>query len=247
MELFLNVSIAVHLTAALLGLVTIPVLFFARKGTRFHIALGRIEIGVGTVVLAGAACIIFNPAYSARLQLDIAHYGWSTHVSKLLFAWIWGYFAYFFYSGLRIWYRKRGRGPMTHGICDYALSAVALALGGAGTLIALLHLVKGPLDWPRLVPMSAAMVVFAIGDIVSYARPPTTFRAAYLAHGSRMYFAWWMLLMGPLLRSHWWGGPLSFASAVVVVGGYLALRTYWLRQLRRADHRPDEVARTAGA
>ncbi len=76
--------------------------------------------------------IIFNPAYVARLQSDVARYGWSPHVSRLLFAWIWGYFFYFFFSSRRIWSRWRAPDLLTAGTPDYVLTGLALLLGGAG-------------------------------------------------------------------------------------------------------------------
>lgn len=222
-----------------------PVLFVAGKGTRFHILSGRIEIALASAILVAAVCIVFNPAYDARLGRDIAHYGWSQHVSKLLFVWIWGYFFYFFSSALRIWSRWHNGPPMTRGPVDFGLTAVALALGGAGAVIAVLRLVNGPMDWPRLVPMSAALLVFGILDIKGYVRPSGHFEDAYLAHGSRLYFAWWMLLMGPLLRSHFWGGASSLSSSILVIGLYVALRSFWLRQLRIAGSAPTDVPRSS--
>ncbi len=85
--------------------------------------------------------------------------------------------------------------------------------------------------------MSIAMLAFAIVDVASYRRPRRTFRSAYLEHGSRMYFAWWMLLMGPIIRSHHWDGLTSLLSTVLVLGAYAGLRVHWQRQLAAASSR----------
>ncbi len=131
-NLLLEASIWVHVTAALLALVTMPVLFFAPKGTSRHVLAGRGETVLATTLLVAGAFIVFNPAYVARLQSDVARYGWSPHVSRLLFAWIWGYFFYFFFSSRRIWSRWRAPDLLTAGTPDYVLTGLALLLGGAG-------------------------------------------------------------------------------------------------------------------
>lgn len=242
MEGLLEVSIWVHAGLALAGIVLWPILFVARKGTPFHLAFGKAMVLLGTVVLVAAAAIFFNPEYTDRLQEDIARYGWRTNVSKTLFVWIWGYYFYFLYAGLRIWLRWRD-GTLSRGPIDYGLTAVALVLGGVGTGLALVTALDPPFDYPRLLPMSLAMLVFGLLDLRSYRHPATDFRTAYLAHGSRMYFGWWMLLMGPVLRSPDWGNTLSFASTAFVLVGYLVLRWWWLRQLATSEAREERSPR----
>lgn len=231
MKTALDISIWVHAGLALAGIVLWPVLFVLKKGTRFHVAYGKAMVGLGAVVLLAAAAIFFNPDYTQRLQHDIVHYGWRTNVHKVLFAWIWGYFFYFLCTGVRIWLRRRDGATLSRGPVDYALTAIGLGLGGAGTALSLVQALHPPLDWPRLGPMSVAMLVFAIFDLHSYRHPEMSFRTAYLAHGSRMYFGWWMLVMGPILRSPDWGGWLSFWSTAGILAGYVLLRWWALKQL----------------
>ena len=228
MEAFLTFSIAVHVGAALLALVVMPLLFLGPKGTPLHIRCGKAVVVIAIVLLVAAAAIVLNPEYVERLNRDAVRYGWSGHVSRALFLWIWGYFFYLFFSGLRVWFRW-GRSK-DFGAIDVGLTGVGLLLGGAGTVISVTRVVDGPLDWPRLLPMSATMLVFAALDIRSFRRPFRTFREAYFAHGSRMYFSWWMLLMGPLLRNAEWGATESIVSSLGVVAAYVLLRQLWSRQ-----------------
>lgn len=242
MEGLLDVTIWVHVGLGLTGFVLWPILFVARKGTPFHVAFGKAMVLLGTVVLVTAIAILFNPAYTERFEEDIVRYGWRTDVSKTLFVWIWGYYLYFLYSGWRIWLRWRA-GTLSRGPIDYGLTAVALLLGGVGTVLGLVSAAEPPLDYPRLLPMSLAMLVFGLLDLRSYRRPATEFRSAYVAHGSRLYFGWWMLLVAPLLRSPDWGTALSFASTALVLVGYVGLRWWWLRQLSTAEAREERGPR----
>jgi hypothetical protein len=209
MQSLLSLSILGHQATAIAVFFLMPVAFLARKGTRFHRALGRLLLHLSIVLLAFALLTLANPGFLAYWAENVARHNWTRFLSVFglgrgFLVWVATFYGYFYFSALRVWPRWQSRhavrrlGPGS--LLDYALTALALGIGGYYGVVAAVQMIVSSDNYPRLVPMSLALLGFAVFDLVTYVRPIRSFTTAALTHGVRLYMAWWMLLVGMLIR-----------------------------------------------
>lgn len=91
-------------------------------------------------------------------------------------------------------------GKRTSNWFDYCLTALAFSVGCYYGTISVIEAITSSYSYPRLLPMSLAFVGFGLWDLVTYFRPIDSFRVAAITHGCRLFAAWWMLIVGMLIR-----------------------------------------------
>ena len=74
MDVILRWSVGIHVGAALGALVSMPVLFLAAKGTRFHIALGKVEVVLATLVLLAGGWVVMEMNWPVRLPQQVLRF-----------------------------------------------------------------------------------------------------------------------------------------------------------------------------
>lgn len=242
MEVFMYATIRLHQACAIASFVMLPVLFIAKKGTPFHKKTGKVLLVVSVALVVFAILTVVNPPFLAYWADDIRRNGWQRFLSifGLGTAFLWWFaalYSYFFFSALRVWPRFRAAraGRRSSNWFDYLLTAIALTVSAYYWGIAVYYAIVSP-GFPRLLPLSTAMVGFGLWDLVTYFRPVTSFRVAALTHGSRMYIAWWMLMIGVLIRQGGLsmranGGRAGYEITAAILVAMAILLFHWNRQI----------------
>jgi hypothetical protein len=247
MTALMDATILVHRLSAIAAFALMPVSFLLPKGTRFHKLYGRLLLGVSLLVVGFSLLTLVNPAFLPYWADDVARHHWQSFLAifglgRGFLIWVATYYAYFFFSALRVWPRWRAAHIAGHpgaaGLPDYALTAVALGIGGYYGAIAAVWAVSS-YGYPRLVVMSVALLGFGLFDLGTYLRPIRSFRTAALTHGVRLYMAWLMLLVGVAIRYTENAAPgshnlLELTTSALTLALLAGLLLHWRRQLPAA-------------
>ena len=246
MEFLMNITIKIHQYSAIMACILMPVLFLARKGTPFHISVGRL-IGAISIVLVGSAILtVINPPFEQYWANDITIHEWRYFLSifglgTAFLWWVAAVYGYAFFSALRVWPRLKAQraGSRSSNWLDYFLTAIALTIGSYYGTISVIQAVTSESVYPRLLPISIVFVGLGLWDLVTYFRPISSFRVAALTHGSRLFVAWWMLIVGVLIRQRQHvaandGGVSEYTVNSLLLVVFLALLFYWNRQVSPA-------------
>lgn len=122
----------IHAIAAILAAVLLcPVAIFARKGSRLHKLAGyTLQFDAAIIVVTSFLLLadkqITDVVVSATVFPERAH-------DRLYLALLSIVFAYYCFSGLRVWYRLPARrdDPVTSNWIDWGLAVIGLAVGAA--------------------------------------------------------------------------------------------------------------------
>ena len=140
-------------------------------------------------------------------------------------------------------WRQPASDELSAGVIDYALTAIAFGFGGYYGFISVYQAIDSSYAYLRLLPMSVALFTFAVWDVLTYLRPTQRWNVSYFSHRLRMYMAWWMLLVGLLIRqssdyiSERQNIAGEYGTKVLVFLVLGALCLYWRRGLEPTPRR----------
>ena len=199
---YLAIAVPIHASAAILaGVVLCPLAIFARKGTRLHRVAGyALQIDVVVIVVTSFLLLIDRQVDELVVQASVFPNGAYERLYLGLLSIV---FAYYCFSGLRVWYRlpPPGEDLVTSNWIDWGLATAGLLVGITYVVTSIVTL--GNSNPLSLVYIQAAilLIAFTLFDFYTFFFPPNPARFPWwLVHMAKMILIWIILIHFIILR-----------------------------------------------